>query len=449
MERTIFKQLIEWQKSAVRKPLIIRGARQVGKTWVMQHFGECFYQESVYLNFDREKALAGLFEDSMDPRLLIRRIGTLRGTRIEPGKTLLILDEIQEAPRALAALKYLYEETPEYHVMAAGSLLGVALHENTSFPVGQVDALDLRPMDFLEFLRAMERDDLRQVLMSGDFSLIKVARAELDDLLRQHLFCGGMPEVVKAFAGGAGFQEVQRLQENLVFAYRNDVSKHAPERQVPRIFQVLDSTPGQLARENKKFVYGQVKNGARGHDYEAALLWLEGAGIIRRLCRAAAKCPLKNYRDDSAFKVFLVDSGLLASMSGASADMLVVGDVLLTEFRGALTEQYALQELVAAGCDPYYWTNAAGKSEVDFLIQAQVGGRTQVVPLEAKAGINLRAKSLKTFMEKYRTPIALRLSMADYHVSEVPYGDGSSGRIIDLPLFAIGLLKTILAQIGQ
>lgn len=428
MKRKIISQLRAWKASTNRKPLILLGARQVGKTWVMRHFGATEYESVAYINCDNEPRMHNLFQADYNIERIVLALQAITGVSIVAGKTLIILDEIQEVPRGLHCLKYFCENAPEHHIMVAGSLLGITLGKGESFPVGKVDMLHLHPMDYGEFLEAMEQGAWLEVLASRDWTLIEAMRSKLVELLRMYYFVGGMPEVVDAFTRNKDLAEVRQTQQKILAAYRNDISKHTTKRESMRIGQVLQSLPSQLARENKKFVYGAVKQGARAADFELAIQWLVDAGIIHRVCRVSApRMPLKFYEDINAFKLFMIDCGLLACMVDAPADQMILGNSIFTEFKGALTEQFVLQELAAAGITPYYWSNSRTPAEIDFIIQHD--GR--VIPIEVKAEENVRARSLAQFVKDNPELKGLRLSMR---------GHADQGWMENIPLYALHAL---------
>ncbi len=423
MYRTAIDELKQWKENPNRKPLIVDGARQVGKTWLMQEFGRTCYTDTVYLNCDSNKNAGSVFSGDLSPEILISRLEILTGKNISPETTLIILDEIQEVPRALSSLKYFCEEAREYHIVCAGSLLGVALHAGTSFPVGKVDFLHLFPLTFKEFLIASGEERLLGLLNTP--SELEIFRDRWTELLKQYFYVGGMPEAVSAFLESHDYQEVRRIQEGILSAYEQDFSKHVPEHQVPRIRQLWDSLPAQFAKENRKFKYGIIKTGARSKEYETALLWLKDCGLVHQVQRVSVpKLPLKAYADEKAFKLYLSDVGLLAALSGIDERMLL-DDKLFGEFKGALTEQYVCQELTAAGILPYYWANDNGTAEIDFLI----AGNSGPVPLEVKAGINLQAKSLKVYRDRFSPEKCIRISLAGYR---------DDGWVLNIPLASAG-----------
>ena len=432
MYRMAMENLLAWKQSRRRKPLIIEGARQVGKTWLMKEFGRQAYADTVYINFDSNARMAELFASDLDTKRLVLGLELYAGRKIDPENALLIFDEVQEVPRALAALKYFCEDAPQYHIVCAGSLLGIALHRGTSFPVGKVDFLKLYPLSFQEFLMAIGKQQFSELLDQQDFSMITSFRETYADALKQYYFVGGMPEAVESFAENQDFNEVRQIQKRILAAYEQDFSKHAPNEVVPRLRMLWNSIPAQLAKENKKFIYGLVREGARAKDYETALLWLSDCGLVHRVSRVNAPgIPLRAYEDMKAFKLFVLDVGLLGCMTGLHQRTLLDGNALFVEFKGALTEQYVCQQLkTLADLELCYYTNDRGSCEVDFVVDT--GGR--VMPLEVKAETNLRAKSLKTYREKFSPELAIRTSLADYRKE-----DG----LVNLPLYAIGQIGSL------
>lgn len=426
MYRMAMQHLMKWKTKKHRKPLIIRGARQVGKTWLMKEFGSREYTSSVYINFDNNQRMKALFEGSLETERLVTGLELYAGHKIDPDNTLLIFDEVQEVPRALASLKYFNEDAPQYQIVCAGSLLGVALHQGTSFPVGKVEFLELYPLSFFEFMMAMGREQYVELLQKGDFEMASAFRQDYVDLLKYYYYVGGMPEAVQAFADNRDFNEVREIQQRILQAYEQDFSKHAPNETVPRIRMLWNSIPAQLARENRKFVYGLVKEGARAKDYELALLWLTDCGLLHMVRRVTApSLPLKAYEDLKAFKLFLVDVGLLSCLTGLRQDVLLDGNRLFQEFKGALTEQYVLQQFkTVRGLNIYYWTADRGTAEVDFVID----NGNDVIPVEVKAETNLQAKSLKVYRDKFRPTLSIRTSMADYKKEDW---------LLNLPLWAV------------
>lgn len=426
MYRIAMEKLYRWKVSRCRKPLIIQGARQVGKTWLMKEFGRSAYRDMVYINFDSNSRMAELFASDLNTDRLIMGIELYAGKKIDPDSTLLIFDEVQEVPRALSSLKYFYENAPQYHIICAGSLLGIALHEGTSFPVGKVDFLELYPLSFREFLMAVTGTQFAKLLDSQDYKMITSFKQTYIEALKQYYFIGGMPEAVKNFTEERDFYEVREVQKRILAAYEQDFSKHAPLEIAPKIRMVWNSIPSQLAKENKKFLYGLVREGGRAKEYETAIMWLCDCGLVYKIERVkGGGIPLKAYVDQKAFKLFVVDVGLLGCMTGLSPKILLDGKDLFKEFKGALTEQYVCQQLkTLENLSIYYYTNDRGSCEVDFVVDT--GERT--VPVEVKAEVNLKAKSLKTYYEKYQPEISIRTSMADYRPEEW---------LMNLPLYAI------------
>lgn len=426
MYRLAIEELYEWKNSTNRKPLIIEGARQVGKTWLMQEFGKQAYKKTVYINFDSSARMAELFSSDLEIGRIIMGLELYSDIKIDPENTLIIFDEVQEVPRALASLKYFYENAPEYHVICAGSLLGIALHQGTSFPVGKVDFLNLYPLSFKEFLMAMGKHKYVDLMNSGDYEMLTVFRQDLIDSLKYYYFVGGMPEAVTSFATEKDFNKVRKIQKRILEAYEQDFSKHAPNESVPKLRMLWNSIPSQLAKENKKFIYGLVREGGRARDYESAIMWLCDCGLVHKVGRVTiGRLPLKAYEDMKAFKMFVLDVGLLGCMVGLNQKILLDGNVLFAEFKGALTEQYVLQQLITnPGLNIYYYTNDNGSCEVDFLVDT---GNT-IVPVEVKAEVNLRAKSLRMYVEKFSPDIAIRTSMSDYK---------KEYWLVNLPLYAI------------
>lgn len=432
MYRIAIEKLLKWKQSKRRKPLIIEGARQVGKTWLMKEFGRQAYEDTVYINFDSNSRMAELFASDLDTERLIMGLELYAGRKIDPEKSLLIFDEVQEVPRALTALKYFYENAPQYNIVCAGSLLGIALHQGTSFPVGKVDFLKLYPLSFNEFLRAIGEERFAELLDKRDFQMITSFRQTYIDALKQYYFVGGMPEAVQSFAENKDFNEVREIQRRILAAYEQDFSKHVPNEIVPRLRMLWNSIPSQLAKENKKFIYGLVREGARAKEYETAIMWLCDCGLVHKVSRVnTAGIPLRAYEDLKAFKLFLVDVGLLGCMAGLRQRTLLDGNALFVEFKGALTEQYVCQQLkTIENLDVYYYTNDRGSCEVDFVVDT--GER--IVPVEVKAEINLKAKSLKTYREKFSPEVAVRTSMADYKKEDW---------LVNLPLYAIDQIAQI------
>lgn len=415
MDRLLLDDLRKWKEKSDRKPLILRGARQVGKTWLLKEFGQRFFDDTFYLNFEQQELPDSIFGGILSPQQIIEQLSIYRGKKIMPETTLIIFDEVQELPRALTSLKYFAEEAPQYAICCAGSLLGVALHKGTSFPVGKVDFLDLRPMSFNEYLIANGESMLVEYIMNGNRTLDAFTQ-KLTEHLKRYLIVGGMPAAVMKWIETHDFFEVNSVQRQLLTAYENDFSKHAPHQLVEKIRYVWDSIPSQLAKENKKFIYGLVRSGARAREYEDALLWLADAGeIIRTYNISKPDVPLKAYVDTKAFKVFLLDVGLLMCMSGLSPKVILEGSRIFEEFKGALTEQYVCQELQLHKQlhSNFYWTSSSA-AEIDFLVSDGL----EVYPLECKAGITMNAKSLKSYKDKYSPRWSLRTSLLPYERNE-------------------------------
>ncbi|WP_195592105.1 ATP-binding protein [Bacteroides thetaiotaomicron] len=428
MRRDAMQQLYDWKEKTTRKPLIVRGARQVGKTWLMKEFASSAYRQFAYINFEDNEVMKDVFQKDFDVERILMAIQLVTGIVVDT-ETLIIFDEIQEAPRGLTALKYFQEKAPQYHVVAAGSLLGIAMHSNDSFPVGKVDFMDLYPLSFSEFLEAVGQEAFARLLAKKDWGLIAAFRSKLIDLLKQYYYVGGMPEVVNAFINHKDYAEVRQLQQTILDSYDRDFSKHAPIAEVPRIRMIWRSVPAQLAKENKKFVYGVVKEGARAKDFELAIEWLIDAGLIYKVSRVKkAGIPLSAYEDFSAFKLFLLDTGLMGAMSGLPPQALLEGNVLFSDYKGAITEQYVLQQLKSVkGLSIYYWSSDTSRGELDFLLQKDVS----VIPVEVKAEENLQSKSLRFFVEKNAGLHGVRFSMSDYREQEW---------MINYPLYSVGYI---------
>lgn len=434
MNRIKLEALKAWKKSSTRKPLIIRGARQVGKTWLMKEFGRTEYEQVAYINFEKNRRLKSLFTDDFDFSRVIVALQAETGLTINPESTLLIFDEIQAVPEAITALKYFQEDAGEYHIVAAGSLLGIALHAHVSFPVGKVEFLDLHPLTFEEFLDALGDHALTNILTKGDWILIAAYKSRLIERLRQYYYVGGMPEAVLRFCESKNFSEARIIQQQILDAFEQDFSKYAPAEIVPRIRMVWNSIPSQLAKENRKFIYGLLKEGSRAKDYELAFSWLTDCGQAYKVYRVARPdFPLKAYEDPGAFKMFMVDIGLMSAMVDLDPKTLLEGNTIFREFKGALTEQFVYQQFVSSeNFVVYYWSADRSTAEVDFIIQNE--GR--IIPVEVKAEENLQAKSLKVFREKYHPELSVRLSMSDFRDQEW---------LINLPLYSMNKLKELIA----
>ena len=426
MERSIITQLKAWKQRPLRKPLILAGARQVGKTYILREFGKREYENVAYINCDNNPAVAGLFAEDYDMKRVLLVIGALTGQTITPGRTLIILDEIQELPRGLSALKYFCEQAPEYHVAVAGSLLGVAMHRGESAPVGKADIIRMGPMSFVEYLMARGETQLTQILLSRDWPTIAMLHVRLTKLLREYYFVGGMPEAVSTFLKTNDANEVRRVQNDILYLYRSDMSKHVSADEATRISMVWQSIPSQLARENKKFVYGAVRKGARAKDFETAIQWLMDAGLIYKVPRVReVGMPLKFYEDLNAFKIFMLDVGLLGALSEMAPALMLISNNVMTESKGAFTENYVLCQLKALpDIATYYYSREDSRMEVDFVAQHQ--GR--IIPIEVKAEENLRSKSLRAFMDRHEDLHAVRFSMSPYR---------EQGWMTNYPLYAV------------
>jgi len=411
MKRFLMNDLLKWKNKIHRKPLIIRGARQVGKTWIMKEFGRLHYKNTVYINFDNNERMKQVFSIDMDIKRIVSALKIEAGKSIDPNDTLLVFDEIQEVPQALSSLKYFYENAPEYHIIAAGSLLGVALHAGTSFPVGKVDFLNLYPLNFREFLCAVDADGFAELLESGDYTTINAFSSKYMDLLKRYYYVGGMPEAVQTYLETDDMFEVRNVQKALLDYYSNDFSKHAPKEIVPRIQMVWQSIPMQLAKENRKFIYGIIREGARAKDFELAIQWLIDCGLILKSTRITKPgMPLIAYMEMNAFKLYMLDVGLLAAKGNLDARTLLEGNRIFEEIKGALTEQFVAQQLVASKNELYYYSKENSSGELDFILQQA----QYVIPIEVKAEENLQAKSLRAYCEKYQPEIAIRSSMSNY-----------------------------------
>lgn len=411
MKREAISEMYEWKGREDRKPLILRGARQVGKTWLMKEFAAEAYSKYAYINFEDNEIIKQIFQKDFDIERILLALQLATDVVIDTD-TLIIFDELQEAPRGLTALKYFQEKAPQYHIVAAGSLLGIAMHEGDSFPVGKVDFMDLYPLTFFEFLDALGQEKLKRLLKSKDWELISAFHSKLQEYLRLYYYVGGMPEVVSSFITDKDLTKVRRLQQNILDAYDRDFSKHAPLFEVPRIRMVWKSIVAQLSKENRKFIYGQLKEGARAKDFEIAIEWLRDAGLIYRVNRVKkGQMPLSAYEDFSAFKLFMLDTGLMCAVSNLPAQTLLDGNTLFSDYKGALTEQYVLQQLEAIKeLSIYYWSSDNSRGEIDFLLQYGA----DIIPVEVKAEENLQSKSLRAFVERNPGLHGVRFSMSDH-----------------------------------
>lgn len=426
MYRTAMEALLQWKEKINRKPLIIMGARQVGKTWLMKEFGKTHYEKTAYISFYNNKRMDDVFQADFDIKRILMNLNIESGVTITPGDTLIILDEIQDSPKVLESLKYFCEEAPQYHVVAAGSLLGVTIHEGVSYPVGKVDLLDLYPLNFREFLYAMDEQSLADALTTKDYALIDNFSEKYLFWLKNYYYVGGMPAVVDEFRQNRDYAEVRQIQNDIVRQYEGDFGKHVDARTLPRIRLVWDSVPLQLAKENKKFFFGQIKKGARSSEYEIAIQWLVDCGLIYKVNRVnEPNMPLKAYKSMNAYKLFVLDVGLLGAMSELEAESILEGNDIFIEFKGALTEQYVLQQLISdTRYNPYYFGTEKATFEQDFLIQK---GK-DIVPIEVKAGENIRSQSLKAYCDKYKPNKAVRFSTLKYM---------DQGWMENIPLYAV------------
>lgn len=425
MERQLMEQLVTWKDDKRRKPLILNGARQVGKTWLLKEFGGAHFENMAYVSLDNDSLARSFFDADFDVKRIISSLSLELDARIEPGKTLIVLDEIQACPKAITSLKYFCENAPEYTVAAAGSLLGISATEGTGFPVGKVNMLDLHPLSFLEFLKGTGGGRFADLIASGDEQAINPFGGKLSAILKQYYVVGGMPAAVEAFAEDEDVRAAREVQREILGGYVRDFAKHIPARLLGRTMLVWNSIPRHLSQENKKFVFGQVRKGARASDFEESLVWLEQAGLVRKARRVSKPAiPLSAYCERCAYKVFMVDVGLLGAASGLEPEAVLEGNRVYTEFKGALTEQYVCQELVAAGLSPYYWSTENSRGEVDFLVQS----KGEIYPIEVKAEENLRAKSLRAFNERYEGMSPRRFSLSSFR---------DQGWMRNIPLYAI------------
>ncbi len=426
MDRFAIAELKKWKEKPNRKPLVLMGARQVGKTWLMKEFGRRFFKNTAYISFYNNSAMKSLFESDYDVRRIIPALGIEAGFRITPEDTLIIFDEVQNAPKAFESLKYFCEEAPEYHIIAAGSLLGVALHRGISYPVGKVEVMNLYPLSFREYLYAVGEKPLSDALVCEDFPLIDSFAEKYIYHLKNYYFVGGMPEVVDLFSRNMDYNEVRRIQDMILAQYKGDFGKHAGEKELSRINMVWESIPMQLAKENKKFFFGKMKSGARSSEFEVAIQWLCDSGLVYKVNRVSEPhVPLSAYKDFSAYKLFVLDTGLLCAMSGVDAMSIINGNALFVEFKGALAEQFVLQEIkCGASYTPYYYGSESATFEQDFLIQKGM----EIVPIEVKAETNVRSQSLKAFHDKYSPSLSVRFSLLPYRRQDW---------MVNIPLYAV------------
>ncbi|WP_037972854.1 ATP-binding protein [Succinivibrio dextrinosolvens] len=423
MYRTVYEELLKWKNSVYRKPLILNGARQTGKTWLLKEFGKKEYKNMAYINCDNNPAMQNVFTD-FDTSRLIRIFSALSGETIKPNSTLIVLDEVQQVPLALTSLKYFCENEPEYHIAVAGSLLGIGLHSGTGFPVGKVEEINIFPMSFMEFLLASGNSNLTELIHERNWEYISALSPKLEDLLRQYYFVGGMPEVVDYFLKSQDLNGTRAIQKRIIKNYRDDFSKHVPANQLTKVEMVWNSIPSQLAKENKKFIYGKLKKGARAKEFEDAIQWLLDAGLIYKVERIKSlSMPLKFYEDFGVFKLFLSDLGLLGALSEVNAKDILIDNKIFSEYKGAFTEQYVAQQLISNKEHPYYYSKENSSLELDFVIQ-----KDNVFPIEVKAEENVRSKSLKTVVDEHKDMVGWRFSMNDYI---------DQGWLVNIPLYLV------------
>lgn len=433
MERQILSKLEQWKNSLHRKPLILRGARQVGKTWVMKEFGKRFFKNFVYINFDNNAAMKAVFDSDFDIQRIILALSAESGVSIKPDETLIIFDEVQEVPRALSSLKYFCENASEYAIIAAGSQMGVALHSGTNFPVGKVDLMTLYPFSFIEFLWACGNEQLVSVLESGDWTLITALKSKFILQMKEYFYVGGMPQAVQTFIDEHDWFKVREVQNTLLEVYAQDFSKHASSLLSTKLKQVWSSLPAQLSKENKKFMYGQVKKGARAKDFELAIQWLSDCGLIH-LVHSVSKpgYPLKAYEELDSFKIYMNDIGLLGALGNTDIKSILDDNKFFVEFKGAITEQYVLQQILSCtGFKAFYYSSPNSSGEIDLLIQIE----DQIVPIEVKSAENLQAKSLKAFHQKYNNKYSVRTSLSDFRIDDW---------LTNIPLYAVCEVSKLL-----
>ena len=431
MKRTLYDKLLQWKNNPDRKPLILNGARQVGKTYLLLDFGRKEYAKVAFFSLDRDNMAASVFEHGGTVEDILISLSAISNVNITPNDTLIILDEIQDCPKALEALKYFCEDAPGYHVVVAGSLLGLSLHDGVSYPVGKVEELRLFPMTYVEFLQAIGKDRLAEALISGNWVVINMLAEEYSRFLRQYYYVGGMPAAVLEFVERKDLQAVRKIQNQIIMDYRRDFSKHAPSNEVPRINMVWDSIPAQLAKENKKFIYGAVKKSSRAADFELAIQWLIDAGLVYKVTRTnSVRMPLKFYEDLNAFKLFVLDVGLMGAMADTSAEAVIVSGTVLSEYKGAFTELYVLTQLITLGVPIYYHSVDKSTIELDFIVQ--FGGK--VWPVEVKAETNVKAKSMRTFISDHPELMGIRISMLPYQRQDW---------LVNIPLYACLLIEKV------
>ena len=426
MERFAINKLTEWKNAPKRKPLVIMGARQVGKTWLMKEFGRRSFKKTAYVSFYNNEAVTNVFKSDYDIERILAALNIASGINITPADTLIIFDEIQNAPEAFESLKYFCEDAPQYHVVAADSLLGVSIHNGVSYPVGKVDILNLYPMNFREYLYAVNENGLADALTGKDYALTDSFYDKYLFHLKNYMYVGGMPEAVESFRKNMDYSAARKVQNNILLQYRGDFGKHIRGSVLPKINMVWESVPIQLAKENKKFFFGQIKKGGRSSEFEEAVQWLSDSGLVHKVNRVnEPHIPLAAYKDLSAYKLFLNDVGLLCAMVELSPQVLLEGSDVFVEFKGALTEQYVLQQLISdTEYTPYYYGTESASFEQDFILQ----GKTDVIPVEVKAGANVRSQSLKAFRDKYNPPLSVRFSLLKYK---------NEGWMVNIPLYAV------------
>lgn len=434
MYRSISAKLNQWNKAEGRKPLLLQGARQVGKTWALKEFGETSFDALAYVNFMEDRTLGTVFEGDLNPERILRAISLQTGIQVEDQSTLVVFDEVQECPQALTSLKFFAEHRPDIPIIAAGSLLGVALHRGVSFPVGKVDHLTMYPLTFKEYLRNAD-EALCKCLDDQDVDMLDAFRERFIEHLKTYYFTGGMPEVVDTFLATKSYEKAREVQNRLLYDYEHDFSKYVDPLLAEKIRLVWESAPAQLGRENKKFLYSAVRKGARARGYEEAIRWLQDAGLILKVNRISKPgLPLAGYEDKDAFKLYFFDVGLLGAASLLDPSVLLEKNALFSEFKGSLTENYVCQELVGqCGIKPYYWSAENSQGEVDFVYAFN----NAIMPVEVKAEVNLRAKSLRSLVERYQLEKGLRLSLSGFEEQDW---------LINMPLYATSLLPEFPAS---
>jgi predicted AAA+ superfamily ATPase len=433
MKRKAIQDLIQWKNKKNHKPLIIKGARQVGKTWLMKEFGKTTYSQTAYINFDSNPRMLDLFSKDLDVERLITGLEIEAGFKIDSENTLIIFDEIQECPRAITSLKYFNENAPQYDILAGGSLLGVVHHQGTGFPVGKIEFMDLYPLSFEEFIEALGQEQLLSLIKKQDFQLIETFKDKYLDLLKQYCYIGGMPEIVQDFVDNKDINAIRAKQKDILSAYERDFSKHIPANTVAKIQLLWKSIPAQLTKENKKFIYGAVKKGARAKEFETALSWLCECGLTYKVNKITKPgLPIAAYEDFDAFKLFMLDVGLLGALTNIDVKTLLEENKIFEEFKGAIAEQYVLQQFKTINDLPiFYWSNETSRSEIDFIIEID----SNIIPVEVKSSTNLKAKSLKNYIEKYKPKVAVRTSTADYK---------KTANLYDIPLYLIENIQEII-----